>query len=450
MNDFYSQLPFSLDNFSQETLLDYFQNAWELEDILMKSIQGEETFALNPDPLRNPLIFYLGHTPAFYLNKLLMVNLLEKGLNPRYEMLFGVGVDPANVDDFNTEISQIQWPKLAEVWSYRQQAYELIFNRVKNVTLTLPIHENHPFWALIMGIEHQRIHIETSSMLIRQLPLDQVQRPQGWKYAPTYGEIGTDKMIEVSGGIVELGKPENCPVYGWDCDTGYRQVEVKPFSASQSMITNGQFLEFVNAGGYKKQDYWDAESWQWKLKNGVKYPKFWLVHDGNYQYRAMFDKMDLPLDWPVEVNHYEAMAYCRWKGEGIRLMTEAEWNLATLGIPRPKNGVAPETVQDYNLNLTWGSPSPVGLLKTAESPSGFYDLRGNVWEWLGDNFNPLSGFKTHFLYENNSAPYFDDQHKMMLGGSWITNGTEALNFYRNWFRPYFYQHAGFRLVQELN
>jgi len=64
------------------------------------------------------------------------------------------------------------------------------------------------------------------------------------------------------------------------------------------------------------------------------------------------------------------------------------------------------------------------------------------------DFNPLAGFKTHFLDENNAAPYFDSQHHLMLGGAWATNGTEALKFYRNWFRPSFYQHAGFRIVQK--
>ena len=181
----------------------------------------------------------------------------------------------------------------------------------------------------------------------------------------------------------------------------------------------------------------------------MKHPRFWLVDDhGNYQYRSMFDEMELPLDWPVEVNHYEAMAYCRWKGEDIRLMTEAEWQLEAYGNNDvQENSLESETTHNYNLNLKFGSPTPVGLLKKAESRSGLYDLRGNVWEWLNEDFNPLPGFKTHFLYENYSAPYFDNQHKIMLGGAWSTSGTEALKFYRNWFRPNFYQHAGFRIAK---
>lgn len=450
MNSLKFQHPIQLNTCSREAILSYFQNAWEMEDVLMKSLVGAETFDLNPDSLRNPLIFYLGHSAAFYINKLSWVNLLEKVLLPDYELIFGFGVDPQTPDELNAAISHIQWPEVAKVWEYRHQAYEIISEVIKNTPLNLPIHQNHPLWALMMGIEHQRIHFETSSMLIRQLPVEKVECPDGWQYAPSNNNISHNEMIEVSGGLVELGKPEDSSLYGWDCEYGYRQVKVEPFSASKYMITNAEFKEFVTAGGYEKQDYWDEESWGWKTEYNVKHPQFWIPNNGSYKYRAMFDEIELPLDWPVEVNHYEAMAYCRWKGEGIRLMSEAEWNLATYQSEDNAKGFGLDKIKDFNLNLKFGSPSPVGILKQAESPSGLYDLRGNVWEWLSDDFNPLPGFKTHFLYEDNAAPFFNSQHKMMLGGAWVTNGTEALKFYRNWFRPNFYQHAGFRIAQSHN
>ncbi|WP_013325423.1 5-histidylcysteine sulfoxide synthase [Gloeothece verrucosa] len=451
MNILKSEASIPLNTCSRESLLNYFKNAWELEDILMKSIIDEETFYVNPDALRNPLIFYLGHSAVFYINKLIRVNLLEKRLNPDYEILFEVGVDPETPDELKAAIINIKWPQVAEVWQYRQAAYQTLVEVIKNAPLNHPITPDHPLWALMMGIEHQRIHFETSSMLIRQLPLSTVKRPQGWQYAPSGSKISDNEMREVSGGIVELGKPEDSPIYGWDSEYGYRQVQVKSFWASKYMITNGEFREFVNDGGYENQDYWDQESWQWKNYYRVKHPKFWLIDEqGNYQYRAMFDAIDLPLDWPVEVNHYEAMAYCRAQGEGIRLMSEAEWNLAAYGTHQQGDyNWEKDDLGNYNLSLKFGSPSPVGMLNTAENSSGLYDLRGNVWEWLRDDFNPLPGFKPHFLYEDNAAPFFNSQHKMMLGGAWVTHGTEALKYYRNWFRPYFYQHAGFRIVKDI-
>lgn len=441
MNNLQSTYPPSLDNCNNQIILDYFENAWQLEDILMKSLVREDTFYINPDPLRNLLIFYLGHSAVFYINKLIRVELLSQRLNPDYEILFEIGVDPEKQEELKDIIAHLKSAEVAQVWEYRAKAYEVISEIIQKTPLNLPIHQNHPLWALMMAIEHQRIHIETSSMLFRQLPIERVKRPDNWEYAPYNGYTPVNEMIEVAGGVVTIGKAIDDNTYGWDIDYGSRTVAVAPFAASKYLITNGEFLYFVKAGGYENQDYWDEESWRWKTQYNIQQPRFWLHENGSYKYRAMFDEIDLPLDWPVEVNHYEAMAYCRWRGKDTRLMTEAEYHLATYG-----NGLLKD-VENYNLNLRFGSPSSVGMLETAKSPSGLYDLRGNVWEWLSDNLNPLAGYEPHFLYEDNSAIFFDTKHRMMLGGSWITNGTEALKYYRNWFRPNFYQHAGFRIVQ---
>lgn len=435
--------PPQLDTCNHQVIQEYFENAWHLEDLLIKSLVGDETFYLNPDPLRNPLIFYLGHSAVFYINKLIRVGLLEKRLNPDYEVLFEIGVDPEVPEELEQAISHLEWPSVTQTWAYRKQAYSVISDVIQRTPILLPILPDSPLWALIMGIEHQRIHIETSSMLFRQLPIARLKRPPTWEYAPLNDYTPENEMVEVAGGVAKLGKAYDDRTYGWDIDYGSRTVEVPGFLASKYLITNSEFLNFVKDGGYDNSEYWDAESWRWKTEHNIQHPKFWIPENDDYKYRAMFDELNLPLDWPVEVNHYEAMAYCRAQGKGTRLMSEAEYNVATYG-----NGLV-QKIDDYNLNLKFGSPSPVGMLATAKSESGLYDLRGNVWEWLSDRLNPLSGYEPHFLYEDNSAIFFDTKHHMMLGGCWITNGTEALKYYRNWFRPHFYQHAGFRIARDI-
>jgi 5-histidylcysteine sulfoxide synthase len=432
-----------LDNCSSTILLKYFENSWEMEETLMKSVIKEETFYLNPDPLRNKLIFYLGHSAVFYINKLIQVGLLTNRINPQYETLFEIGVDPETPAELEEAIQGFNWPDVEKVWEYRNKARSEITAIINNTTLNLPIHQQHPIWALLMGIEHSRIHLETSSMLLRQLPIDKLQRPQRWNYAPSNGEIPDNQMREIPGGVVKLGKNQDDLTFGWDSEYGNLEVEVKPFLASQYLITNGEFLEFVQAGGYNNSNYWNAESWTWKQLYNVEYPKFWIVQENNYRYRATFDEIDLPLDWPVEVNHYEAMAYCQWKGKNTRLMTEAEWNQAL------KISEDSRLSNNYNLNLQFISPTPVGMF-SENNQSAISDLRGNVWEWLSSRFYPLPGFQTHDLYPDQSAPFFDNKHFMMLGGSWATNGTMALPCYRNWFRPFFYQHVGFRIAESLD
>ncbi|MEQ9483646.1 MAG: hypothetical protein RIG27_15370 [Coleofasciculus sp. F4-SAH-05] len=163
----------------------------------MKSLIGDETFYVNPDALRNPLIFYLGHSPVFYINKLVRVGLLDKRINPDYEILFEMGVDPTTPAELNQAMADVPWPPVDEVWQYREKAKAEVAALIHNTPLNLPINQNHPLWALIMGMEHNRIHFETSSMLIRQLPVDRLERPESWQYARSDGKIPANKMIQM-------------------------------------------------------------------------------------------------------------------------------------------------------------------------------------------------------------------------------------------------------------
>ena len=154
----------SLDNCNKQEIIDYLTEAWRTEDELFKSILKEESFYLNPDPLRNPLIFYLGHSAVFYLNKLVIVGLLspKQRINSDYEQLYEIGVDPQTPQELNDAIASIKWHKVEALWAYRQRAYETIVDVIQQTPLSLPITPKSQWWAIIMGIEHQRIHIETS------------------------------------------------------------------------------------------------------------------------------------------------------------------------------------------------------------------------------------------------------------------------------------------------
>jgi formylglycine-generating enzyme required for sulfatase activity len=153
----------------------------------------------------------------------------------------------------------------------------------------------------------------------------------------------------------------------------------------------------------------------------------------------------MPLDWPAEVNAHEAWAYCHWKGNDWRLLSEAEFNLIAKEILLKKGD--PAFSDRYNLNFAYGSPTPVGFMDKDKNEAGFNDIFGNVWDWLNDDFYPLPGFEKHEYYEDFSAPFFDSDHSMLRGGAWATTGTGTSAYYRLWFRRHFFQHAGFRLAK---
>lgn len=439
-----SNIPIKLKVNSREELVNYFHQTWELYEWLFSAIKDEASYYQNPDPLRHPLIFYWGHTAVFYINKLVMAGLLAKGINPHYETLFAKGVDPDLPQ--NLETHDI-WPTVAEVNAYRQQVFQTVEKLIREVDIPEQIDQNHPLWALHMGFEHDRIHFETSSVLIRQMDSSLLQQPEGWEYAPSFGQPENNELISCQGGAVKLGKPLADAIFGWDNEYGALTVSVKPFAAYKNLVSNAEYLEFVESNAYNDRQYWTEEGWEWKERVQAKHPKFWVLHNGTFRYRAMFDVMDMPLDWPVEVNALEAWAYCKWKGDEWRLLSEAEFNL--IGSATLAQEEDPALSTAHNLHVKYGSPTPVGYLKDSQTARGFNDIFGNVWDWLADDFYPLPGFEIHPYYEDFSMPYFDEDHSMILGGAWATTGTGASKYYRLWFRRSFFQHAGFRMAKDL-
>ena len=108
-------------------------------------------------------------------------------------------------------------------------------------------------------------------------------------------------------------------------------MDVPAFSIDRYKVTNGEYLKFVAAGGYRNRSLWSAEAWAWKEAHGIAYPLFWASAGvGVWNYRGMFEEIPLPLNWPVYVSHAEASAYARWAGK--RLPTEAEWQRSADGI----------------------------------------------------------------------------------------------------------------------
>ena len=466
---------------TREQVSAYFDNTWTLTETLFSGLRGEEAFFRPPyHHLRHPMIFYYGHPPALYVNKLRVAGLIEQPLNPYFEQLFETGVDEMRWDDMSK--NEMRWPDIREVHAYRQQVYRTV-RRVIDTHPGLeaghpPIARHHPLWALFMGFEHERIHLETSSVLIRELPSALVQRPAEWpKPHPSAGRaaafpprMGRDypanDLIGVPGQTVALGKPPDWPSYGWDNEYGRRETALQPFRASRHLVSNGELHAFVAGGGYRERRYWSETGWAWRSFRNLKWPTFW-VPDGpaglhRYRLRTLFEAIDMPWDWPVEVNHHEAKAYCAWcaerEGAPYRLPSEAEhqalrdrWQRAAVSA-----GVESDPVMRFdgatlarecgwNLNLAHGSSSPVAAGQPTDA--GFHDVFGNVWQWLEDHFNPLPGATVHPYYDDFSTPCYDGQHQMILGGSWASTGDEASIWARFHFRPHFFQHAGFRLVR---
>lgn len=435
MSKIYSLLPINNTCIDNKSLFYYFDNSWDLSEKLYGSIK-EEFLYCNPDKLRYPLIFYYAHTAVFYINILVKAGLIKNRINDEFEKMFASGVDPVVPEELPNNIT---WPNLVEVLNYRKKAYEMISEVIAKSNLE-HLSPFSPAWAILMGIDHDRIHFETSSVLIKQYPVYALDKPLGWTYAPVDTHYNGTNFVEIEGGNVSFGKPLSYPYFGWDNEYGFAKYQLNNFKVSTTLIANLDFLRFVQDDGYNTRKLWSDEGWQWKIANSVKYPKFWIKADDIYKYRAMYDELDMPNSWPVEVNFYEAEAYCKWAGNSGRMMSEAEFELMAERFG-PKD--EPFLNERCNINLKFGSPTPVNFF----SDKVIHDVYGNVFQWLSTSFYPLPAFTTHYLYQNFSYPYFDSEHYMLKGGSWASSGASASKYYRLWFRKHFFQHAGFRICR---
>jgi len=425
-------------------ILAYFHATFDIDEKLYDSLRRYESFYLRADRLRHPLIFYFGHTATFFINKLTIARVIHERINPRFESMFAVGVDEMSWDDLNER--HYDWPTHQQVKKYRDSARDLVDKLIRTLPLTLPIRWDSPFWAIMMGIEHERIHLETSSVLIRQLPLNEVMQLPYWEICTEAGEPPANELLPVPAGSVVLGKSLDHPLYGWDNEYGNHEAEVADFRAAQYLTSNREFLEFVEAGGYRDSRWWSEEGWNWREFRKAEFPLFWIKDGDNWRLRTMASEIEMPWNWPVEINYLEAKAFCNWKsaktGTPIRLPTEDEWNRLRDVCMIPDQPYWVKTPGNINLEQCCSS-CPIDTFKTGD----FFDVLGNVWQWTETPIYPFHGFKIHPWYDDFSTPTFDTRHNLIKGGSWISTGNEATRDARYAFRRHFFQHAGFRYVE---
>lgn len=428
---------------TREALLAYLLSTFNRYEQLFETLANERAYQVKPIALRHPLIFYFGHTATFYVNKLLLAGLLNERINPKFESMFAVGVDEMRWDDLND--AHYDWPSSEEVKQYRSQVLVAVKNIIETAPLTLPIDWNHPWWVIIMAIEHERIHLETSSVLIRQQALELVTKHATWPACTRHGDAPKNDLLTIPAGVVYLDKKENAAEYGWDNEYGLHEAEVAEFQASRYLVSNGEFLEFIADDGYANDTYWAEEGSEWKRFTQAIHPTFWLRKDNTWWLRLMTEEVSMPWNWPAEVNYHEAKAFCNWKTEKtglkIRLPSEDEWYRLYdfAGVAE----VAKSQAASSNIHLDHAaSPCPVTEFRHGE----LYDVTGNVWQWTETPIYPFSGFSAHPLYDDFTTPTFDGRHNLMKGGSWISCGNESLHSARYAFRRHFFQHAGFRYV----
>ena len=419
-----------------------------------------DAFLSRPIPLRHPIVFYEGHLPVFAFNAIIRKALGEPGIDAGFEQLFARGIDPENEAEAARR-GVAAWPSRAAIAEYAAKADRRIRNAIESADI---FRAGHPLLdraqAVYASIEHELMHQETLLYIFHRLPFEQ-KRPASPPASPRLGksdggkprrrEGGAPATVSIPDGCATLGARRGSLIFGWDNEFDAVDARVPAFEIDVHDVTNRDYLEFIEAGGYGAPEFWTPDAWQWRTEYAVRHPLFWERHDGAWHWRGLFELVPLPDAWPVYVSHAEASAYARWKGK--RLPTEAQYHRAAFGTPSgderpfPWGDDEPDPARHGNFDFLHPDPVPVGSYPEGRSAWGVHDLVGNGWEWTSTVFAPFPGFEPLPSYPEYSADFFDGQHYVMKGASPATGRELVRRSFRNWFRPlYPYVYATFRMV----
>ncbi len=412
--------------------------------LLLVSPLSDEELHRQHDPLMSPIIWDLGHIAHF--EELWLTRNLD-GPIEFVEM-------PGLYNPFEHPRSTRGALPLPALEHCREVMNE-IRARVLTRIATVDSEDGNPLlrdgYVYNMVLQHEYQHNETILQTL-QLKLGEPYRPARRYHLPSVPAISvSDEMVRFPGGTVEIGTDDRSAAY--DNERPRHRVEVRPFFIDVHPVTNGEFLRFMEAGGYTTPDHWSEAGRVWLAESGTRAPKYWYEEDRRWMTRVMDRSAPVDPRHPVShVCYHEAEAYARWAGK--RLPTEIEWEAAASWDPAAGAkrifpwGDEPASPELANLDQLGFGTAPVGVYPRNVSPIGCYGMIGDVWEWTSSSFGPWPGFEA-FPYEEYSAVFFGDDYKVLRGGSWATRPGAIRNTFRNWDYPIRRQiFSGFRCASD--
>ena len=406
----------------QEQLKQQFQAVRRLSEALAEPL-SEADAQLQSMPDASPSKWHLAHTSWFFETLILKARCPEyQRFHPSFEYLFNSYYNGIGEQFSRPHRGLISRPDLQEVMAYREYVDSHI------LALLSDVEEQSCIDTLILGMHHEHQHQE---LLLTDIKHAFYQNPLYPAYVDNALSTGAHLPMQwqrFSEGVYEIGHQGNG--FAFDNELPPHKVYLQPFSLASRLVTNGEFKDFIDDGGYRNPLLWLSDGWQYIQQQQSTSPLYWLKRTDSLCHFTLSGIKPVDRNHPVtHVNYYEAEAYARWAG--ARLPTEFEWEVASRCV---KNG---EGFLDLKT-----------LYPDSAQPGALSQMSGYNWQWTSSAYGPYPGYQPFSGAAGEYNGKFMGNQCVLRGGSCVTPRNSYRNTYRNFFYPHqSWQFTGIRLAR---
>jgi ergothioneine biosynthesis protein EgtB len=409
-----------------------FQRVRRFSEELCKTLEPED-YVIQTMPEASPTKWHLAHTTWFFETFLVKQFLPGyQSMHPDYAFLFNSYYNAAGPFYSRPHRGLLSRPTAKEAFRYREDIDILVSDLIESADEQL-LAKLEPI--LILGSNHEQQHQELMLTDIKhvfwQNPLRPVFRKREQAKIPPVPATG---LMNFNEGLHWIGHEGSG--FSYDNEGPRHRAFVRSFSLASRLVTNADYLAFIEDGGYRRAEFWLSLGWNTVKERGWDSPLYWEKRDGKWFTMTLAGMTPLIPDEPVcHVSLFEADAYARWFG--ARLATEEEWEIASLDLPLEGNFADSELFHVSVLNSSVSSDKPAQMF-------------GDVWEWTRSSYSPYPGYSAGpgALGEYNGK--FMCNQYVLRGGSCATSQSHIRRTYRNFFPPDArWQFTGIRLAKDL-
>jgi len=387
-----------------------------------------EDHMLQSMPEASPAKWHLAHTTWFFETFVLLAHLPGyKPFDDRYQYLFNSYYKQLGAHPYRGARGLLSRPSLGEVHAYR--------DHVNRALLALLESSDDSVNDLVeLGLNHEQQHQELILTDVKHGLWSSPLRPEAIREPRAQAAAPRLEWVEFDGGIHAIGHAGDG--FAFDNESPRHEVLLQPFRLASRAVTNREYLEFMEDGGYRRPQLWLSDGWDVVSTQAWNAPLYWEKNDdGKWQQfvlngtRRTGMKVVDPAEPVCHVSFYEADAYARWSD--ARLLTEEEWEIAAVQMPSKGS-----FLDDYEFQ-----PKPA-------QASGNQQMLGDVWEWTASPYIPYPGFKPAEGVIGEYNGKFMCNQLVLRGGSCATPASHIRPSYRNFFPPHArWQFSGIRLAK---